>query len=165
MLMMTVMMTSFAEADAGAPISGQYRLTDSPAQFEQFRQEAVERTLSSMNFALRVVARSRVEAAVMACSAYDVQVELAVMHVTCDSKPTLTLNLGGSPSQFTNAQGQAYTVTASRDGDQVTATFSGPEARQQVIYTFEADSLVVNKTIDSAHFGTPLQWESRYQRR
>ncbi len=87
------------------------------------------------------------------------------MRVTCDSRPTITLNLGGTPSQFTNAQGQAYTITASRDGDRVTATFSGPEASQEVIYIFGADSLVVDKTINSAHFGTPLQWESRYQHR
>jgi hypothetical protein len=165
MLMMTLVMMTSAEANADAPISGQYNLADSPAQLAQFKQDAVERTLSSMSFALRVVARSRVEAVVMACAAYDIQLEADVMRVTCDSRPTITLNLGGSPSRFTNAQGQAYVVTASRDGDRITAMFSGPEASQTVIYTFGADSLVVDKTIDSAHFGTPLEWENSYQRR
>lgn len=153
-----------ADADVSEATSGQYRLTDSAAQVQQFKEAAVKKTLDSMNFAIRAMAGSRVEAAVTACAVYDIQIAGDVMKVKCDAKPTVSVNLSGAPSTYTNDQGVAYTVTASRSGDQVTATFKGEDASQVTVYNFSDGGLSVHKTINSAYFGEPLRWTNSYRK-
>lgn len=153
-----------ADADVTEATSGKYRLTDSPAQVQQFKEAAVKKTLDSMNFAVRAMAGSRVEAAVTACAAYDITISGDTMTVKCDAKPTVTVNLNGTPSSYTNDQGVAYTVTASRSGDQVTATFTGDDASQVTVYNFNDAGLRVQKTINSPYFGEPLRWTNNYRK-
>ena len=157
-------MTLTAHADVGATMSGRYQLADSPAEVEAFKTAAIERTLASMNFALRAIAGSRVESAVTACNGYDIQIAEDAMTVTCDAKPPVRLLLNGQPSSYTTAQGVNYAVTAQRSGDQVTATFSGNDASQVTVYDFSSGQLSVHKTINSPYFGAPLQWTNNYRR-
>lgn len=150
-------------AAPGPEASGRWRLMDSPAQFQQFKDAAVQKTLDSMSFAVRAMAGSRVANAVSACGQYDIVLEAAVMRVTCDSKPTVVLNLDGTPSTY-SADGTAYTVTAGVRGESVTATFQGPDASQVTVYTFSGTRLSVAKTVNSPHFGEPLRWTNTYQK-
>ena len=155
-------LTTLAHANPGEAASGRWRLTDSPAQVQQFKDAAVKKTLDSMNFAVRAMAGSRVEAAVTACQVYDISISGQVMKVTCDSKPTVTINLDGTPTTYTSSEGETYTVTGSSSGSSVTATFKGADASQSTVYTFSGGSLAVRKTINSPYFGEPLRWTNSY---
>ena len=163
MITTTLLMLSAAHA-VGPEASGTYTLTDSPAQVAQFKEEAVSKTLNSMNFALRAIAGSRVESAVTACAGYNIVVEGGTMKVKCDAKPWVTINLDGTPSSYTNDQGVSYVVTASQSGDKVTATFAGDDASQTTIYNFAGGGLAVHKTINSEYFGEPLRWTNSYRK-
>ena len=153
-----------ASAAVGPEVAGQWQLTDSPAQVQQFKDAAVKKTLDSMNFAVRALAGTKVESAVTACARYTITMDAQVMKVTCDSKPTVTVNLNGSPSSYTSDQGDTYTVTASVSGDVVTANFKGAEASQVTVYDFSGGQLSVQKTINSPYFGEPLRWTNHYRR-
>lgn len=164
----TVLFLSVAGAadisDAIRSASGTWQLADAPSQVAEIKESAIDKTLQSMNFAIRGMARDRVSSAVTACGRYAISVSGAVMTVTCDAKPALTLNLDGSRSTYTSDAGKSYTVNTSVSGDQVTARFTGGEATMQTTYRFTGGQLMVTKIITSEHFGEPLKWTNGYQK-
>ncbi|MFT4979339.1 MAG: hypothetical protein ACI8S6_005249 [Myxococcota bacterium] len=164
MLWTTLALINLAIADVGPSASSQYQLLDSPAAVAQEQAAAVKKTLDSMNMAVRMMAGARVASAVTTCRAYTMEVTDTMLRVQCDARPVVTIRFDGSPVNFTTEKGEAYVVTGSRSGDRVSATFTGPDASQTTLYDFSNNSLAVERTINSAYFGEPLRWSSRYGR-
>jgi hypothetical protein len=139
-----------------------YTLSDSASALSTRTAAALETTLEPMNFAFRMIAEGRLQAAITTCSAYTFTTDDVQMRIQCDNKPPINGALNGAPTPYTNDKGVTYSITVQKGTDQVVFNYAGESASQVTTYRFTDGGLVVSKEIRSDNLEVPMRWDTNY---
>jgi len=142
---------TFSSVDAASAVSGR-------------REEAIERTLEPMNFALAMLARGKLEDSLAVCGSYKTTLADNTFSLTCDNRPTVTTVIGGSASNHTTEKGDTYLVTSTQEGESiVNVVFTGDSGAQTTRFDFSGEILVVTKIVTSDMLEVPLTCSFNYR--
>jgi hypothetical protein len=157
--LLMLLSTSFAENQWG---QGVFYCEKSEKDIDTQRQVAIHKTLMSSNIIVRNLAGPRLEGKPHICRVYDVQSTEKTLTVTCDARPTIEIQLDGTPTKYPTKDGGTVEVIAQVTGNTIVQNFEGDSGSLQVRYDFQREKLLVTKTISSGYFGTPLVMQVVY---
>ncbi|MFB6350851.1 MAG: hypothetical protein ABEN55_06180 [Bradymonadaceae bacterium] len=146
-------------------IEGTWEATTSDAKAREKIDGEIDELVAKMFFFKRPFARSQLREATQPCST--IRIELGDDDVTmqCDDRQPTPSPKDGSPTDWTSADGETYTLTQHVKSDRVVQTFdSGNGVRTNTYRLKDADTLVLDVELDSDQLPEPLTFERTFER-
>lgn len=138
--------------------TGRFVSNQTPAAVQGILADALTRSLESLPWAFRAVARGMLEEQATACPAYTMAMTDTTFRVHCDGRTPYTWALGKT-TPFTTPKGDTTQATTTLSGRSVTLRFAGDDGGKAWTYSFsESGGLTVKQEVASARLPTPMVW-------
>ncbi len=151
-------------ADAQArPFEGTF--TYAPQESDNIEQ-AINRGIARMNFALRPIARSRLRGTNVPYRTITISNAPNQVTVTTDGTSTTVAPPDGTPVQWRRADGEQMQVSLRWDGGRLTQRFMAEDGQRQNVYSLSPDgnTLTMAVTLNSPRLPEPITYNLRYRR-
>lgn len=159
-----LILSLIGSALAGTPEPGTRFVADQPkTQIDATLEAAVDKTVSGFSWALRPLARPRLEPLATACPAYTFHIQGDEFRVRCDGKDAFTWQAGHS-GPWTSKEGETVTVSLTRSGTTWALDFSGDNGGKVFTYAFQGSSLTVTQKVYSDKMPEPMVWTLTYSK-
>lgn len=126
--------------------------------------EALETTVQTMPATWRPFARPRMRANIEAVETYAIRAEEGRILVSKDGTEPTPIHLDDAVRDEVFGDGKAGTVRGTPLADGVRHTWVRPDSEGSTTFRLIRGSLVVDRVIDSKHFGVPIAFQLRYAR-
>lgn len=143
---------------------GEYICVQSTEDLERRKQQALEKTLQSMNFLMRSMAESRLTGKPYMCRTYIIEPTENILRVTCDDKPVIEIRLDGTKTEYSTKEG-SYASIAKVDERQIFQTFDAGKGGFSVTYIRTEKGFDVVKSIFSSYLKESLTVRASYIRK
>lgn len=155
----------FLTAQASTPdLSGRWVPVQTPAEIERIHQEATEKALDTLNWALRPLARGPLEKSVESCVDLTLALSDEGFEAHCVGKPPFTYDAPFEPRIIDGRDGKKVQVKPEVGPDGLTLVFDGERGGMTTTWTRTPQGLSVSKRIHSSHLPTPIAWRVDYRR-
>lgn len=144
--------------------NGTFVLVESKSNINRALEMAVQRTVDSLSWAFRPLAKTKLKSAVSACPSYTMALSQNLFSVQCEGQSAFVRNLVGPNEEYRDEDGNLYNIDLKLGEQKIELKFSGKLGGQSSKYLFdEKGILVVTNTIFSEHLPEPLVWTLHYQ--
>jgi len=149
-----------------SPPSGpaRYVAAQSDQEVERILDHTVDETVKGLSWAIRPLARPRLEPLATACPAYQVTIQGASFRIQCEGKDPFTWKVGDS-GPWTSPEGKTMQVSLKKQGAAYVLDFKGEQGGKRYTYDFSSQGLIVTQQIYADQLSEPMQWSLRYAQR
>jgi hypothetical protein len=138
--------------------TGRFVSNQTPAAVQGILADALTRSVDSLPWAFRAIARGTLEEQATACPAYTMAMTETTFRVHCDGRTPYTWALGKT-TPFTTTQGETTQATTTLSGRSVTLRFVGETGGKVWTYTFpDSGGLTVKQEVTSPRLPSPMVW-------
>ncbi len=154
-----------AAEDPSARLSGNFRYVGGERQRAALR-DAIEKAVEQLNWVIRGIGRSRLEAVTKIPPAVRYEVGSSTIKMTYFGRPTMEAPADGSFVSRTDPQGKPMQVSFSIKGDTLVQIFKGENGvrTNKVSVSEDGSRLTVRVSIKSNRLQDPLKYKLTYKR-
>lgn len=147
------------------PVLGVFTSAEDPEAVQARMDRAIESVVGSMSWAMRSLARSRMQKAIRTCPGWSLVVADATLTIACPANERqVAIPLQTGQTTITRDSGEAIAVTVTDGPDRIVVAYAGPNGRTtQTFHRLGSGELEVVTETDSARVEVPLSFTARYR--
>jgi len=149
---------------AATPIDARFRPAESPEQVRAILGDTVDGAVEQLPWAVRGIARPRLERGVTACPYYHFLINAPSFRVNCRGRNNFAWTIGKKGS-FTDSDGDAHHVDLTEHNRVYDLRVDGALGEKHWRYDLSVDGkLTVTQEVVSQFLREPLRWTLHYLR-
>ena len=140
---------------------GDFSCRDSEDEIKNKEERALKKTLASYPSLIRPIIASSLRGKFHMCQKYKLSTDQDEMMLKCDERPTVAVQLNGTPTQYITEKG-TMSVVAEVQNNTITQDFQAKSGGLLIQYAFYDKRLEVTKTLYSPYLRESLTLQTDY---
>lgn len=147
-------------------VEGTYGATTSEAEARESIDEKIEEVVSQMVFFKRPFARSKLKEGTEPCSTIRIGLDSRRVTLRCDDRKPTTTKKDGTSTEWTDSEGETYTLSQKVESDQIVQSFESERGTRTNTYSLtDDDTLLLEVEIDGSQLPEPLTYSRTFDRK
>lgn len=156
---------SRAEESFEDNIEGTFESARSTTKERKRLDKKVEALVQKLPFYKRPFARGELKNGTEPCEEIVFSFDDDEVTITCDDDKPAVAPRDGSPTEWSDREGNTYTLTQKVESDRIVQKFDGEDGSRTNVYRLEGeDTLVLEAKIASEQLPEPLTWQRKFER-